>query len=131
MARDYTLWFNPRCSKCRDALELLRARGIEPELRRYLEEPPTRAELEALLAKLGLLPHGIVRAKEDEYQVLRLTERSSRDELLDTMVRHPILIERPILVRGDRAIVARPPERVLELVDPEPPAPEKPSGEHI
>jgi arsenate reductase len=112
----YALWYNPRCSVCRKALELLREKGVDPELRRYLEDPPTAEELEAVLAKLALPPHAITRTKEDEYQALRLSEKTPRAELIETLVKHPILIERPILVRGERAIVARPFERVLELV---------------
>ena len=116
MPRDYVLWFNPRCSSCQRALALLREKGIEPELRRYLEEPPTAEEIEALLGKLGLPAHAVARTKEDEYQVLRLSERTPREEMIQALVRHPRILERPILVHGDRAVVARPPERVLELV---------------
>ncbi len=116
MRRDFTLWFNPRCSKCQRALELLRERGIEPELRRYLEEPPTAAEIEELLRKLGLPPHAVVRSKEDEYQALRLSERTPRGEMIQALALHPRILERPILVQGNRAIVGRPPERVLDLV---------------
>jgi arsenate reductase len=117
MASEYVLWWNSRCSKSQAALELLKKNGIEPELRRYLEEPPTVAELEELLRKLGLPAHAIARSKEDEYQSLRLSDRASREELLQAFVAHPAIIERPILVRGERALVARPPERVLELLD--------------
>ena len=116
MTRDYVLWFSPRCSSCQRALALLRERGIEPELRRYLEEPPTAEEIEALLGKLGLPAHAVARTKEDEYQVLRLSERTPREEMIQALVRHPRILERPILVHGDRAVVTRPPERVLELV---------------
>ncbi len=122
MRRDYTLWFNPRCSTCRRALELLRERGVEPELRRYLEEPPTPAEIEDLLARLGLPPHAVARAKEDEYQALRLSERTPRDEMVQALAQHPRILERPILVHGARAVIGRPAERVLELVDPGEPA---------
>lgn len=116
MTRAPVLWFNPRCGSCRKALELLQARGVEPELRRYLEEPPTPAEIEDLLAKLALPPHAVARASEDEYQALRLSERTPRDELIRALTQHPRILQRPILVVGERAIVARPPERVLELL---------------
>lgn len=124
MPSDYVLWYNPRCSSCQRALALLREKGIEPELRRYLEEPPTAAEVEDLLRKLDLSPHAVARAKEDEYQVLRLSERTPPEEMVQAFVQHPRILERPILVHGDRAVVARPPERVLELVpiEPAPPA---------
>jgi arsenate reductase len=124
MQRDYVLWYNPRCSSCQRALSLLREKGIEPELRRYLEEPPTATEVEDLLAKLGLPPNAVARTKEDEYQVLRLSERTPREEMVQAFVQHPRILQRPILVHGDRAVLARPPERVLELVPlaPAPPA---------
>jgi len=115
MATDYTLWFNPRCSKCRRALELLQEAGIEPRLRRYLELPPSAAELEALLAKLPQ-PRAAVRTGEPEYPALKLPEGASRAELAKALSGQPRLLERPILEAGDRAVVARPPELVLELV---------------
>jgi arsenate reductase len=121
MPGNLVLWFNPRCGTCRRALDLLRARGREPELRRYLEDPPTVEELRDLLDKLGLPPHAIARTSEDEYQALRLSERTSPEEMLQALVQHPRIIERPLLVRGDRAVVARPAERVLEIIDPESP----------
>lgn len=121
MSSDLVLWFNPRCGTCTRALELLRARGREPELRRYLEDPPSVEELRELLVKLGLPPHAIARTREDEYQALRLSERTPPDEMLQALARHPRIIERPIVIRGDRAVVARPAERVLEIIEPESP----------
>jgi len=118
MPRDYVLWYNPRCSKCQRALDLLRERGIEPELRRFLEEPPSVEELERLLQRLGLPPHAVARAKEDEYQALRLSERTPREDMVRAIAQHPLILERPILVHGDRAVLGRPPERVLELLGP-------------
>ncbi len=116
MAGEYVLWFDARCSASRRAAELLRARGIEPVLRRFLEEPPTPEELSALLARLGLPPQAIARKDADEYQALRLSYRTPDEELVQAMAQHPRILERPILVAGDRAVVGRPPERVLELV---------------
>jgi arsenate reductase len=116
MAGDLVLWFNPRCGSCRRALDLLRESGRDPELRRYLEEPPTVEELEALLSKLGLPPHAVARTSEDEYQALRLSERTPRDELVRALAQHPRILQRPILVHGGRAVVGRPPERVLEIL---------------
>jgi arsenate reductase len=110
------LWFNPRCSTARKSLELLRAQGVEPELRRYLDEPPTKPELLTLLGKLDGDPREIVRAKEAAYRESGLSEESTADEFVDAIVRHPILLQRPILEQGERAVVGRPPERVLELV---------------
>lgn len=110
------LWFDARDPASRRALELLRERGQEPELRRLLEEPPTPAELAALAARLGVPPHGLCRTGEDEYQVLRLSPRTPEPELLEALSKHPRIVDRPVLVAGDRAVVARPPERVLELL---------------
>jgi arsenate reductase len=114
----YVLWFDARCPASRRALELLRARGVEPELRRFLEEPPTAGEVARLLATLALPAHAVARAEEDEYQALRLSERTPEDELVRALAEHPRILDRPILVAGDRAVVARPPERALELLAP-------------
>ncbi len=116
MTGEWVLWFDARCSASKRALELLRERGIEPAVRRFLEEPPTPEELAALAARLGVPPHGLARRDADEYQALRLSDRTADDELLRAIAQHPRILERPILVAGARAIVARPPERVLELV---------------
>jgi len=110
---DIELWHNPRCSKSRAAHDLL---GDRATTRRYLEDPPTRAELEAVLVKLGTDdPRLIVRTGEPAYAGL---EAADRDELIDAMVAPPELVERPIAIRGDRAVLGRPPERVLELLQP-------------
>ena len=116
MAGEYVLWFDARCTSCKRALELLRERGIEPVLRRFLEEPPTPEELAGLFVRLGAGPRALARKDADEYQALRLSDRSADDELVRALVSHPRILERPILVAGDRAVVAKPPERVLELV---------------
>lgn len=114
---DVRIWFNPRCSKCRGADELLRERGIDPEVVRYLDDPPTRPELERVLSLLGTDdPRDMMRTKEPVYGELGL-DGADRDQLLDAMVEHPILIERPIVIRDDHAVIARPPERLLELLD--------------
>lgn len=112
---DVTVWHNPRCSKSRGARSLLEERGLEVTERRYLDQPPTRAELERLLVLVGVEdPRQIMRTKEKVYRELGLAD-ADRDGLLDAIVEHPILLERPIVVRGDAAVVARPPERVGEL----------------
>jgi len=111
------LYHNPRCSKSRGALELLRERGIEPEIVPYLETPPSPAELRALLDTLGLSARELLRTGEDEYEALGLADESlAESALIEAMSTHPRLIERPIFVHGGRAIVGRPPERVLELL---------------
>lgn len=112
-----TLYHNPRCSKSRGALELLQAQGIEPVIVRYLDTPPTTTELSALLQQLGLTARQLLRTGEDEYRQLNLADESlSEDQLISIMCQHPKLIERPIFIYGQRAVVGRPPERVLELL---------------
>lgn len=111
------LYHNPRCSKSRGALELLRERGIEPEIVAYLETPPSPAELRELLEALGLPARALLRTGEDEYGELGLADETLPDSaLIDAMSTHPRLIERPIFVRDGRAVIGRPPERVLELL---------------
>jgi arsenate reductase (glutaredoxin) len=109
--------FNPRCSKCRQARDLLDEQDVDVELVRYLQDTPSREELVRIYGLLALDdPRGMMRPGEPEYRELGLAE-ADHDALFDAMVAHPILIERPIVVRGDRAVVARPPERVMELLD--------------
>jgi arsenate reductase len=111
------LYHNTRCSKSRGALELLAARGIEPELVYYLETPPSPAELRELLGKLGIGARGLLRSGEPEYAELGLNDPSlDEDALIAAMTEHPRLIERPVFVNGDRAVIGRPPERVLEIL---------------
>jgi arsenate reductase len=111
------LYHNPRCSKSRGALELLRARGIEPEIVPYLERAPSPDELRSLLEMLGIGARGLLRTGEPEYTTLGLGDVTlGEDVLLEAMASHPVLIERPILVHGQRAIIGRPPERILELL---------------
>ena len=114
---DVTVWFNPNCSKCRGARDLLDEQGVSCELVRYLEDAPTRAELVRVMGLLGIDgPRAMMRTGEAVYKDEGLATASA-DELLDAMVKHPILIERPIVIRGDRAVIGRPPERALELLD--------------
>ncbi|MBO0872789.1 MAG: arsenate reductase (glutaredoxin) [Pseudonocardia sp.] len=111
-----TIWHNPRCSKSRGALALLTERGIDPAVVRYLEDAPTRAELEDVLRRLGTDdPYAIIRTGEARYRELGLAG-ADRNTLLDALAANPILIERPIVLLDDRAVVARPPERALELL---------------
>jgi arsenate reductase (glutaredoxin) len=117
MGDDLTVWFNPSCSKCRGARDLLDERDVSCELVRYLEETPSRAELERVLGLLGSNdPRAMMRRGEPIYNELRLAD-ADREALLDAMVAYPILIERPIVIKGDRAVIARPPEKLLELLD--------------
>lgn len=112
-----TLYHNPRCSKSRAALDLLEARGVTPRVVRYLETPPDADTLKALLAKLGIGARQLLRTGEEDYQTLGLSDPALGDaELIAAMAAHPKLIERPILVVGDRAVIGRPPENVLEIL---------------
>ena len=113
----WTIYHNPRCSKSRQTLQLLQDNGIEPEVVLYLENPPSRETLGELLQKLGIGARELMRTGEDAYKELQLKDKSLGDEqLLDAMVQHPILIQRPIVVNDDRAVLGRPPENVLELL---------------
>ena len=112
-----TLYFNPSCSKCRSADSLLRERGVEAEVVRYLEAPPSLGDLEGLMGLLGIDdPRLMMRTGEAVYAELGL-EAAGSQQLLEAITQHPILLERPILVIGDRAVIARPAERVLELLE--------------
>jgi arsenate reductase len=113
-----TVYFNPSCSKCRTVQGLLAERGVEADYVRYLDTAPDRAELERVMGLLGIDdPRDMMRTGEPVYRELGLAE-AGRDELLDAMAAHPILIERPIVIVGDRAVIARPAERALELLGP-------------
>jgi arsenate reductase len=111
------LLHNPRCSKSRAALELLEARGLQVEVLRYLDSPLNAAQLRELLGKLGLSARQLLRSGEELYQSLHLDDpQLSEAQLIDAMAEHPRLIERPILINGPRAMVGRPPERILEIL---------------
>lgn len=113
-----TIWHNPRCSKSRQTLQLIRDRGVEPTIVEYLKTPPSAAELADALTKLGIEPRALIRKKEAPYEELSLAdERRSRAELIDAMVENPVLIERPVVFVGKRAVLCRPPENVLALLD--------------
>lgn len=112
-----TIYHNPRCSKSRATLELLTARGFEPRVVLYLETPPSAAEIETLLDKLGVEPRAILRTEEDEYAALGLGDTSkSRGALVAAIASHPRLLQRPIVVYGGRAAIGRPPEAVLGIL---------------
>lgn len=113
-----TYFHNPRCSKSRAALALLQARGVEPQLIAYLEQPPSIAELATLLRQLGLSDaRALMRQGESEYKELGLDNPALPQEaLIAALAAHPRLIERPIFIHGERAVIGRPPERVLELL---------------
>jgi arsenate reductase len=113
---DATIFFNPGCSKCRDALALMHERGVEPQVVEYLRTPPTAAQLEAIVAKLGIKPEELVRKGEAVYREKYAGKTLTDAEWIAAMVRDPILIERPIVITGTRAVIGRPPSLVLELI---------------
>jgi arsenate reductase len=112
-----TIYHNPRCSKSRQTLGLLEARGITPKVVEYLKHPPSATELKAILKRLGIKPRELVRRGEPLYAELGLEDRElSEDDLIGLMVANPILIERPIVVSGAKAAIGRPPEQVLDIL---------------
>lgn len=111
------IYHNPKCSKSRAALKLIEERGIEPRIVPYLVTPPTADELAALLGMLGIGARDLLRTGEPAYSALDLARPDLPERtLIEAMALHPILIERPIVVSGKRAVIGRPPERVLEIL---------------
>ena len=112
-----TIYHNPRCSKSRQTLELLRRQGLEPGIIEYLKNPPDKSELNRILNLLGLAPRELMRKKEDAYKANGLDGGNpSDDQLVDAMIEHPVLIERPIVLANGKAAIGRPPENVLEIL---------------
>ena len=115
---EFIIYHNPRCSKSRQALALLEEKGISPTIVQYLDDPLDAQQIRQLLDKLGLPPRQLLRSKEDLAGNLGLTRAAVDDEtIIDAMAAHPVLIERPVVVRGQRAVIGRPSENVLELID--------------
>ncbi|RDH91324.1 MAG: arsenate reductase (glutaredoxin) [endosymbiont of Seepiophila jonesi] len=111
------IFHNPRCSKSRQTLQLLKDNGVEPEIVEYLKTPPNRDTLEQVLDMLGMEPRDLMRKKESEYKENNLADPSlTRDQLIDAMIAHPKLIERPIVITNGKAALGRPPEQVLEII---------------
>ena len=112
-----TILHNPRCSKSRNSLALLKEQGIEPDVRLYLENPPTEDELTSILEMLAISAKDLLRRGEPEYKELGLGNQNlSEQQLIQLMIKHPKLIERPIVIAGGKAIIGRPPEQVLNLL---------------
>jgi arsenate reductase len=112
-----TIYHNPKCSKSRQTLELLEQNGITPAIIEYLKIPPTAETLKKILGQLGMTPRELLRKKEAVYAELKLNDPSlSDDALIDFMLAHPILIERPIVLANGKAVLGRPPEQVLDIL---------------
>ncbi|HYG37940.1 MAG TPA: arsenate reductase (glutaredoxin) [Cytophagales bacterium] len=110
------IYHNNRCGKSRQTLELLKSEGQEPEIIEYLKNPPSEAELKDILSKLQIKPEELLRKGEALFKEKFSGKRFSDDEWITIMVENPILIERPIVINGDKAIIGRPPENVLKIV---------------
>jgi arsenate reductase (glutaredoxin) len=112
-----TIWHNPKCSTSRKVLEAIRAAGVEPEVIEYVKNPPSRTKLVALLQRMGMTPRALLRRKGTPYDVLGLDNaKLSDDKLIDAMLEHPILIERPIVETAKGAVLCRPPEKLGEIL---------------
>jgi len=111
----YIIWHNPRCSKSRQTLGILEEKGVEAEVVKYLEETPSTEEIKEILKKLNISARELMRTKEDEYKTLGLKDEKDEQKLIEAMAAHPKLIERPIVIKGNKAVLGRPPEKVLEL----------------
>ena len=114
---DYVIYHNPRCSKSRQTLALLEEQGIEPTVRLYLNDVPSKEELLQVLQLLEMTPRDLLRKKENDFKELNLSNQDfSDDQILEAMISRPKLIERPVVVIGDHAVLGRPPENVLDLI---------------
>lgn len=113
---DVTIYHNPRCSKSRNTLALLEENGVAPDIVLYLQAPLSEEEIAGLLDKLGMTAGQLVRRGEEAYKLCALDQNSGDDQVLAAMAEHPKLIERPIVVKADKAVLGRPPENVLELI---------------
>jgi arsenate reductase (glutaredoxin) len=117
MRSQITVYHNPRCSKSREALEILKQNGVDPIVVNYIKTPPLRAEIDAILNKLNLRPKDVLRRKEAVFTELGLQDKLEDDEeIVRAICANPILLERPIAISGDTAVIARPPEKILELL---------------
>lgn len=110
------IYHNPRCRKSRETLQLLEEKGVKPEVVEYLKEVPTKDELKDLVKKLGIKPQQLLRKNEPDFKENYKGKELSDEQWISAMVKYPKLIERPIVVKGNKAVLGRPPENVLELV---------------
>ncbi len=111
-----TIYYNPKCSKCRLSLELLQNNGQQPEVVEYLKDTPNKEELKEILSLLNISADQLLRKKESAYQASGLGNDSTENEILDAMMENPILIERPIILHNGKAVIGRPPEKILDIL---------------
>ena len=114
---DIKIWHNPRCSKSRAAIEILESNDCEAEVINYLETTPTKDEITTALTMLGMNPRDLMRTKEDIYKELNLKDEDDYDKLVDAMVQNPKLIERPVIFKGNQAIIGRPTESIAKFLN--------------
>ena len=113
---EITIWHNPRCSKSREALKILEENNSEAEVVKYLESTPSKEEIKNILKMLGLSARELMRTKESIYKELNLKDENNEDTLIEAMVKHPKLIERPVIIKGDKAIIGRPTSIVADFI---------------
>ena len=111
-----TLMHNPRCSKSREALKILEENGIDAEIVKYLETPPTKEDIKNILKMLGINARELMRTKEDIYKELNLKDVTDEEALINAMAEHPKLIERPIVIKDGKAVIGRPPSKIVDFL---------------
>ena len=111
-----TIMHNPRCSKSREALKILEENGINAEIVKYLETPPTKEEIKELLKILGINARDLMRTKEEIYKELNLKDVTNGEKLIEAMTEHPKLIERPIVIKDGKAVIGRPPSKIVDFL---------------
>ncbi|WP_455755598.1 arsenate reductase (glutaredoxin) [Sulfurimonas sp.] len=112
-----TIWHNPRCSKSRAAMEILQENNCEAEVIKYLETNPDETQIKTILKMLEITPRELMRQNEDIYKEMRLKEETNEDKLISAMAQNPKLIERPVIIKDNRAIIGRPTERIAEFLN--------------
>ena len=117
MVKNVKIWHNPRCSKSRNAAALLEEKGVEAEVVKYLDTPPSKEEIKEVLKMLGISARELMRTKEDIYKTLDLKNENDEEKLIDAMASNPKLIERPIVIKNGKAAIGRPIENILELLE--------------
>lgn len=115
--QEITIWHNPKCSKSREAMEIVQDNKYEAKVVKYLEAAPDKNQIKTVLKMLGITPRELMRTKEDIYKELNLNDETDDEALIEAMAKHPKLIERPIIIKGERAIIGRPVEKIAEFLN--------------